>query len=112
MSADREAKIRLLLRKSERSRELEPFIQKLMATTQLPHDFFQFLSLDETDEYKAIFDARYLQGLTAKDKLMLVWDEPEQMHQVLLDMSVTAVNTELLIYFQDSDVLGALVMPG
>lgn len=111
MSAEREARLRLLLRKAERSRELEPFIQRLMDATHLPHDSFQFLSLEETDDHKQILDTRYVQDLSPADKLMLVWDEPDEMRHVLSDMVAAAEETELLVYFQDSDVLGALVMP-
>lgn len=111
MSAEREARLRLLLRKAERSRELEPFIQRLMDATHLPHDSFRFLSLEETDGYKQILDTRYVQELRTADKLMLVWDEPDEMRHVLSDMAAAADETELMVYFQDSDVLGALVMP-
>ena len=95
MSAEREARLRLLLRKAERSRELEPFIQRLMDATHLPHDSFPFLSLEETDSYKQMLNTRYVQDLRTADKLMLVWDEPDEMRDVLSGMAAAALELDL-----------------
>jgi len=111
MNTEREERMRLLLRKAERARELEPFTQKLATATGLPAQSFHFLPLEETDTIKAAFDTWYMQKLSQDAKFAITWDEPTPLRQVLQSMAVAAEDMEVVVFFQDSDVLGALAIP-
>jgi hypothetical protein len=111
MDAPQEARKLLLLRKARRARELGPFIDKLSAASGLAPASFRFLSIEETDPVRAAFYDWYKEELPSRDKLTATWSEPEPLERILADMGSRIDDNELLLFFQDADVLGALVMP-
>lgn len=111
MDAHQEARKLLLLRKARRSRELGPFIDKLSAASGLAPASLRFLSLEETDPVRSAFYDWYREELPSRDKLTATWPEPEPLERVLADMGSRMDDGELLLFFLDADVLGALVLP-
>lgn len=109
MSLNREERIRFLLRKAAHARDLAPFKEKIQRLTTLSEAQLNFLPLEESDRLIADFHRHYRE-LSDEQKLMVTWEEPEPLKQVLSELSAIAGSSELYIHFPDGDVLGALPM--
>lgn len=104
---DREERMRFLLRKSARNRELEPFKEKLRDNTSLTEDELRFMPLEESDPLIEEFHHVY-RDLTQDQKLIVTWSESTPIKLVLAELGLRAEASKLYIYFPDARTLGIL----
>lgn len=110
MSSERDARIRFLLRKAARDRELQPFKRRLAEGTTLREEQLEFFLLEESEPLIASFHG-YYRNLGEEEKLMATWGEQQPFRRTIEVMARTVPETILHVHFPDAYVLGVLPLP-